>query len=159
MPCGQSRAARGLSFKQLCAETYCTIPSMETATFPHEWFFALPGEPVAAPFGTVNESLQLVLNTFQILSPSDGRLTSNSLQISIHTMQAMIGIPLEAFMARFGCDSYRTFMALSCIDRTIRVSAAFYWFFCPATAPDNVTGPGSDATASMSSALLTRSAV
>lgn len=95
----------------------------------HVRYFALSGDQVQWRPGCLDASLQRVLRKLDIRAPLHYKFTSHSLRIGSHTEQVLLGIPLEVRLARFGWSSTSQEMASLYFDRTLRTTAASYWFF------------------------------
>lgn len=95
----------------------------------HPRFFALSGESEVWEPQSLTAAMTRVFTLLQVSPPPNGKFTSHSLRIGAHTEQVLLGIPLEARMARFGWKHNSASMAALYFDRTITVTAASYWFF------------------------------
>lgn len=58
----------------------------------------------------------------------DGNFTSHSYRIGAHIETGLLGIPLEARLARFSWGPDSASMAALYFDRMIHLSAESYWF-------------------------------
>lgn len=100
----------------------------------HLRYFALPGEPSAWRTTMLTEALRRCLTSLDLAPPPHGKFTFHSLRIGAHTEQILLGIPLEVRLGRFGWGVRSQEMAALYFDRTIRTTAASFWFFGPAFA-------------------------
>ena len=97
----------------------------------HARFFALPGEATDWPRQGMTDACKRVLEALGLCPPAGGKYTSNSLRIGSHTEQVLLGVPLEVRLARFGWGKDSDDMAAMYFDRTLRTTAASFWFFGP----------------------------
>lgn len=111
----------------------------------HGRYFALSGDTVPWRSGTMDAALKRVLHRLSIQAPTGGKYTSHSLRIGAHTEHVLLGIPLEVRLARFGWAASSQDMAALYFDRTLRSTAASFWFFGPVGSDSSVGATPSDA--------------
>lgn len=95
----------------------------------HARLFALDNYPLKCSTGEINAAIQRVLSVLSITPPQDRKCSSHSLRIGANTDQVLLGITLEARKAQFGWGADYHVIAAFYFDRTIRKTAASYWFF------------------------------
>lgn len=88
--------------------------------------------------GTLDAALGRVLRRLNITAPTGCKYSSHSLRIGSHTEQVLLGIPLEVRLARFGWAAASQEMAALYFDRTLRTTAASFWFFATAGSASSV---------------------
>lgn len=101
----------------------------------HPRFFALAGEPTRWTSGKLNLATKTCLTAIGMSAPTGGKYTSHSCRIGSHTEQILLGFPLEVRLERFGWGPRSQEMAALYFDRTIKTTAASFWFFGVATPP------------------------
>lgn len=84
-------------------------------------------------------ALEPALALCSIRSPLEGKYTSHSVRIGLHTEQLLLNIPLEVRLGRFGWALSSSEMAALYFDRTIMQSSASFWFFGPTASPPSAS--------------------
>lgn len=113
---------------------------------PHARFFGKAGDPMEWVRQDLTDAMTRIFSHLQISPPPGGKHTSYSLRIGSHTEQVLLGIPLEARMARFGWKHSSDSMPALYFDRTIQLSSASFWFF-----GQHTTLPASETSAAFAS--------
>lgn len=95
----------------------------------HTRYFALRGEPASWRPALLFNALMSSLRRVGHCAPPGCHYGAHSLRIGAHTVQVLLGLPLEARMARFGWGPHSESMTRLYFDRTIRLDDAAIWFF------------------------------
>jgi hypothetical protein len=95
----------------------------------HIRFFALPSETIHWRPAFLSAGLSRCLASVGHRAPTGCHYGAHSLRIGAHTVQVLLGIPLEARLARFGWGPRSEPMARLYFDRTIRLCPAGTWAF------------------------------
>jgi hypothetical protein len=102
---------------------------------PHVRCFAVSTESTHWRPALLSTGLSRCLTLLGHMAQSGCHYGAHSLRIGAHTVQVLLGIPLEARLARFGWGPHSESMARLYFDRTISLCPASTWMFRPAPAP------------------------